>query len=86
MKRDYNGGNFFLQVRLDIIEILENTEDIMDIFRIRGTLLVFLIIELSYIRVLKGMKLLVGAKIRIDYKRVFLISGFLISGIHCIAY
>ena len=29
------------------------------------------------------MKLPVGAKIRIDYKRVFLISEFLISGIHC---
>ena len=29
------------------------------------------------------MKLPVGAKIRIDYKRVFLISELLISGIHC---
>ena len=31
---------------------------------------------------LKGMKLPVGAQIRIDYKRVSLISEFLISGIH----
>ena len=46
---------------------------IPDIINVRGTLLVFLIIELSYIRVLKGMKVPVGAKIRIDYKRVFLI-------------
>ena len=29
------------------------------------------------------MKFPVGVKIRIDYKRVFLISEFLISGIHC---
>ena len=43
----------------------------------------FFNIELSYIRVLKGMKLPVGAKIRIDYKPVFLMSEFLISGIHC---
>ena len=57
---------------------------IPDIINFRGTTLVFLIIELSYIRVLKGMKLPVGVKIRIDYKRVFLISEFLISGIHCI--
>ena len=56
---------------------------IRDIINVRGTLLVFLIIALSYIRVLKGMKLPAGAKIRIDYKRVFLISEFLISGIHC---
>ena len=55
---------------------------IPDIINVRGTLLVFPIIELSYIRVLKGMKLPVGAKIRIDYKRVFLISEFVISGIH----
>ena len=48
--------------------------------------MVFLIIELSYIRVLKGMKLPVGAEIRIDYKRVFLISEFLISGIHRIQF
>ena len=52
---------------------------------VRGTLFVFLIIELSYIRVLKGMKLPVGAKIRIDYKRVFFITEFLISGIHCMS-
>ena len=32
------------------------------------------------------MKLPVGAKIRIDYKRVFLISEFLVSGIHCIRF
>ena len=38
----------------------------------------------SYIGVLKGMKLPVGAKIRIDYKRVFLIGEFLTSWIHCI--
>ena len=29
------------------------------------------------------MKLPVGAKIRIDYKRVFLIGEFCMSGIHC---
>ena len=52
-------------------------------YNVWGTLLVFLIIELSYIRVLKGMKLPVGAKIRIDYKWLFLISEFLISGIYC---
>ena len=59
---------------------------IPDIINVRGTTVVFLISELSYIRVLKGMKLLVRAKIRIDYKRVFLISEFLISGIHCIRF
>ena len=57
---------------------------IPDIINVKETLLVFLIIELSHIRVLKGMKLPVGAKIRIDYKRVFLISEFLLPGIHCI--
>ena len=49
---------------------------IPDIFNVRGTTVVFLIIELSYIRVLKGVKLTVGTKIRIDYKPVFLISEF----------
>ena len=46
-------------------------------------LVVFLGIKLSHMRVSKGIKLAVGARIRIDYKRVFLISGALISGNYC---
>ena len=40
----------------------------------------FRIIQLSYIRVLKGMKLSVSAKMRIDYRRVFLFASFLYPG------
>ena len=52
----------------EILKRADLTEQwIPDIINARGTTVVFLIVELSYIRVLNGMKLPVGAKIRIDY-------------------
>ena len=44
---------------------------IPDIINVRGITIDVFTIEHSYIRVLRGMKLTVGAKIRIDYKLAF---------------
>ena len=62
----------------------ERVHWIPDIINVRGTT-----IGVSYNRTFlypgfQRNEIASRAKIRIDYKRVFLISEFLISGIHCI--